>query len=198
MTLLWLRQRATRNATAVDVAWAANLGLLAILAPIGARLAAQLTDILVTLIAAVALVILAGITDLVRYDAVFALAALLFMGVYACGDLLEVSDPQRYTSEDLDQSLKAVADGVDGVLTLMWQSTGGCEPPMSFDLSADWTPLVRGAASMYTEASKRNDLPLLKKPYRRDQLYQRVLELLSVRPSNASEGAERAPSEGSE
>ncbi|MGD8361727.1 MAG: hypothetical protein PVJ04_09870, partial [Gemmatimonadota bacterium] len=45
-----------------------------------------------------------------------ALAALLFMGVYACGDLLEVSDPQRYTSEDLDQSLKAVADGVEGDL----------------------------------------------------------------------------------
>jgi hypothetical protein len=45
-----------------------------------------------------------------------ALAALLFMGVSGCGDLLEVSDPQRYTSEDLDQSLKAVADGVEGDL----------------------------------------------------------------------------------
>ena len=45
-----------------------------------------------------------------------ALAALLFMGVSGCGDLLNVSDPQRYTSDDLNQSLKAVADGVEGDL----------------------------------------------------------------------------------
>ena len=46
----------------------------------------------------------------------FALAALLATGVNGCGDLLEVSDPQRYTSDDLNQSLKAVADGVEGDL----------------------------------------------------------------------------------
>ena len=45
-----------------------------------------------------------------------AVTALLLMGISGCGDLLEVSDPQRYTSEDLDQSLKAVADGVEGQL----------------------------------------------------------------------------------
>lgn len=44
------------------------------------------------------------------------LGVLLTMGAFACGDMLEVSDPQRYTSEDLDQSLKAVADGVEGDL----------------------------------------------------------------------------------
>lgn len=34
----------------------------------------------------------------------------------ACDGLLEVSDPQRYTSEDLDNALEAVAAGVEGDL----------------------------------------------------------------------------------
>ncbi len=33
-----------------------------------------------------------------------------------CGDMLEVSDPQRYTSDDLDEALEAVANGVLGDL----------------------------------------------------------------------------------
>jgi len=33
-----------------------------------------------------------------------------------CDDLLEVSDPQRYTDDDLDQALEAVANGVEGDL----------------------------------------------------------------------------------
>ncbi len=46
------------------------------------------------------------------------LALALGLGAVAggCKDLLEVQDPQRYTSEDLDQALKAVADGVEGDL----------------------------------------------------------------------------------
>lgn len=40
--------------------------------------------------------------------------AVLALG--GCSDLLEVSDPQRYTSEDLDQALEAVANGVEGAL----------------------------------------------------------------------------------
>ncbi|MDH5759339.1 MAG: RagB/SusD family nutrient uptake outer membrane protein [Gemmatimonadota bacterium] len=34
----------------------------------------------------------------------------------ACGDLLNVSDPQRYTNDDLDASLSAVANGVEGAV----------------------------------------------------------------------------------
>lgn len=41
---------------------------------------------------------------------------LLLMGTTACEGMLEVSDPQRYTSEDLDNSLQAVTDGVEGDL----------------------------------------------------------------------------------
>ena len=37
-------------------------------------------------------------------------------GGLGCGDLLEVDDPQRYTSEDVDDALQAVADGVLGDL----------------------------------------------------------------------------------
>ncbi len=33
-----------------------------------------------------------------------------------CGDILDVSDPERYTSEDLDNALDAVAAGVEGDL----------------------------------------------------------------------------------
>jgi len=56
-----------------------------------------------------------------------------------------------------DQVLAPVKEGVRGVLTLMWHGTTGCEPPMSFDLSKDWTPLVRGAKTMTSRPSKRND-----------------------------------------
>lgn len=34
----------------------------------------------------------------------------------ACGDLLDVADPQRYTSDDLDNALEAVAAGTEGDL----------------------------------------------------------------------------------
>lgn len=44
---------------------------------------------------------------------VIALAAL---AVGACGDILTVSDPQRYTSSDLDAALPAVANGVEGAV----------------------------------------------------------------------------------
>lgn len=44
------------------------------------------------------------------------LLPLVAMGVVlaACDDILSVSDPQRYTSDDLDQALEAVAAGVEG------------------------------------------------------------------------------------
>ncbi len=46
----------------------------------------------------------------IRYGA--GLALLLFSA--ACDGLLSVPDPQRYTSEDLDDALQAVANGVEG------------------------------------------------------------------------------------
>jgi starch-binding outer membrane protein, SusD/RagB family len=42
------------------------------------------------------------------------MVALLGVLVAACDDILTVADPQRYTSEDLDQALDAVASGVEG------------------------------------------------------------------------------------
>ena len=44
------------------------------------------------------------------------LAMTAVVGIAACGDLLTVSDPQRYTSEDLDEALPAVANGVEGAV----------------------------------------------------------------------------------
>jgi hypothetical protein len=43
-----------------------------------------------------------------------AIAAAVSIG--ACGDILTVSDPQRYTSSDLDDALPAVANGVEGAV----------------------------------------------------------------------------------
>jgi hypothetical protein len=43
-------------------------------------------------------------------------AAVLALALSACGDILTVADPQRYTSDDLDQALPAVANGVEGAL----------------------------------------------------------------------------------
>ena len=44
------------------------------------------------------------------------LGTLLALGTLGCEGLLEVQDRARYTSVDLDQALKAVADGVEGNL----------------------------------------------------------------------------------
>lgn len=43
-------------------------------------------------------------------------AGLMAAGVAGCDDMLTVSDPQRYTSEDLDNSLDAVINGIEGDL----------------------------------------------------------------------------------
>lgn len=43
-------------------------------------------------------------------------AGTISLGGVACSDLLEVQDPQRYTSDDLDNALEAVAAGVEGDL----------------------------------------------------------------------------------
>jgi hypothetical protein len=55
-----------------------------------------------------------GIMKTARFAAVLGLA----VGLAGCGDLLEVSDPSRYTSEGLDDPLAmpAVANGVEGNL----------------------------------------------------------------------------------
>lgn len=42
--------------------------------------------------------------------------ALGVLTLVACGDLLNVPDPQRYTSSDLDTALPAVANGVEGAV----------------------------------------------------------------------------------
>jgi len=44
------------------------------------------------------------------------LIGLISVMIAGCDDLLTVSDPQRYTSDDLDNSLEAVANGVEGDL----------------------------------------------------------------------------------
>ena len=50
-----------------------------------------------------------------RLFAALAIGGVLF-GLAGCNGLLDVQDPQRYTSSDLDQALEAVADGVEGDL----------------------------------------------------------------------------------
>ncbi len=42
------------------------------------------------------------------------LATVLGVLVVGCDDILTVADPQRYTSDDLDEALEAVASGVEG------------------------------------------------------------------------------------
>jgi hypothetical protein len=77
-----------------------------------------------------------------------------------------------------------VNDGVPGVLTLMWNSTGGCEPPMSYDLSPEWTPVVRGAATMTEAQEKRNDIPI--QPWQPTSGFRAAPPLLALR--NAGTG----------
>jgi len=53
-------------------------------------------------------------TNRLKWGIGVAMAAVVGLG--ACGDLLTVSDPQRYTSTDLDAALPAVANGVEGAV----------------------------------------------------------------------------------
>ena len=59
-----------------------------------------------------------------------------------------------------DQVSPPVAEGVPGVLTITSKSTGGWEPPMSFDLTSDWQVVVRGAASLREVREVRHDVAL--------------------------------------
>lgn len=51
-----------------------------------------------------------------RFTFGVSLAVAAVVGLAACGDILTVSDPQRYTSTDLDNALPAVANGVEGAV----------------------------------------------------------------------------------
>jgi len=44
------------------------------------------------------------------------------LALAACGDLLTVSDPQRYTASDLDAALPAIANGVEGAIQEVFDS----------------------------------------------------------------------------
>ena len=78
-----------------------------------------------------------------------------------------------------DRVTAPVNDGVKGVLTLMWSSTGGCEPPMSFDLSPEWNAVVRGANSLMNTPEKRNDIPL--QPWQATTGFTSAPPLLAIR-----------------
>lgn len=82
-------------------------------------------------------------------------------------ELLEDTDPNNVVRDLMGCRLSystsvmpPVNQDVRGVLTLIWASTTGIEPPMSLDFSPDWTVVVRGAQSMQGKAEVRNDPPL--------------------------------------
>jgi SusD family len=51
-----------------------------------------------------------------RFLRSFGLAAVVAISLAGCNDILTVPDPQRYTSDDLDNALPAVANGVEGAI----------------------------------------------------------------------------------
>lgn len=78
-----------------------------------------------------------------RYGKFAAFAAgSLLAGALACDGILDVSDPQRYTDEDLDNALDAVAAGVEGDLYItmdqfvIYQALLGDE----FQHTGTWAP----------------------------------------------------------
>lgn len=77
------------------------------------------------------------------------MGGLLLAASAGCSGLLDVQDPQRYTSEDLDNSLDAVTDGVEGDLydahdnVVMYASLASDEMQHS-GTWADWDDLDHG------------------------------------------------------
>jgi len=79
-------------------------------------------------------------------------------------EVLQDSDPQNVVRDVMGCSLSwsnkiypPVNEGVNGALTLMWNGTSGCEPPMSFDLSSEWKSVVKGSDSMKSIPDQRQD-----------------------------------------
>jgi len=71
-----------------------------------------------------------------------------------------VRDPMGCTLSWSDQIAAPVKDGVHGVLTLMWNGTTGCEPPMSYTFSPEWNVVVKGAKTMHGMPEVRHDVAL--------------------------------------
>ena len=67
----------------------------------------------------------------------------------------DVMNVQHSWSDQIDARVK---DGVRGVLTYVWHSSGGNEPSQSYDLDPEWTVLVRGASTMKAVPDTRNDV----------------------------------------
>jgi len=76
-----------------------------------------------------------------------------------------------------------VNEGVRGVLTLTWASTTGLEPVMSFDLSKDWTAVVRGADTLRGVKETRHDVVLA--PWIPRELAAPAPPLLAIRSAGA-------------
>jgi len=103
-------------------------------------------------------------------------------------EVLRDKDPQNVVRDSMgcrlswsDQIAPSSKEGVRGVLTLLWDGTTGCEPPMSFDFSPAWTVLVRGAPSLEAVPEKRNDIFL--QPWLTKQGVAASPPLLAVRES---------------
>ena len=97
-----------------------------------------------------------------------------------------VRDVMGCTLSQSNQILPPAADGVSGVLTYMAPSTTGCEPPMSFDLSPAWKPVVRGARSLHSVRELRHDVCLQPWLIREGQSEPALLALRELRQGRAA------------
>lgn len=82
-------------------------------------------------------------------------------------ELLQDTNPKNVATDLMGCQLSCssqvsspVNEGVREVMTLIWGSTTGVEPPMSVDFGPDWRVVVRGAETMQGAKETRNDVPL--------------------------------------
>ncbi len=91
-------------------------------------------------------------------------AWLASLGARPRWELLQDGDSTNVLKDELNVSFSwsddlapLVKPGAVGVLTMVCDHSGGLEPSQTYELSPDWTVLVRGSASMKTVPDKRNE-----------------------------------------
>jgi hypothetical protein len=116
----------------------------------------------------------------------------VILALPGCDDILDVDDPQRFTESDLNQSLEAVANGVEGALHENFDEIVTWDMLLS-DVYKDtgtwsqWEEIDRGRFSYGTPSSDTDFQQLMQVRWFADDTRARLIEVLGETEANDTE-----------